>query len=291
MPRSGSVFGPGGRYVLGRKLGEGAFAKVRLATDGGGSDGEDESPAPKRQRGGKKQGAGAGKQKRGEHVRRVAVKIMKTKDLQAQGRFASVKREVAVMRYLAEQGSLDRHVVKLLDLVQTKSHVYLVMELCPGGELFELVALEKRFSENRARKYFHQLISAVDCLHRAGLCHRDLKPENILLSEDRKHLKLTDFGLSGVSFSSSDQDGLAAASDGINVLHADCGTPQYAAPEVVGNQGYMGDAADLWSCGVILYVMVAGFVPFDDQHSEAAIREKVQEGRLKFPRWFSDELR
>ena len=130
-----------------------------------------------------------------------------------------------------------------------------------------------------ARVYFQQLISAVDFCHSRGVYHRDLKPENLLLDEEG-NLKVTDFGLSAFS-EHLKQDGL---------LHTTCGTPAYVAPEVIGKQGYDGAKADIWSCGVILYVLLAGFLPFQDDNIVAMYR-KIYRGDFKCPPWFSSEAR
>ena len=123
------------------------------------------------------------------------------------------------------------------------------------------------------------MISAIDFCHSRGVYHRDLKPENLLLDEDG-NLKVTDFGLSAFS-EHLKQDGL---------LHTTCGTPAYVAPEVIGKKGYDGAKADIWSCGVILYVLLAGFLPFQDDNIVSMYR-KIYRGDFKCPPWFSSEAR
>ncbi|PHT49767.1 CBL-interacting protein kinase 2 [Capsicum baccatum] len=126
------------------------------------------------------------------------------------------------------------------------------MEYVKGGELFNTVA-KGRLRESAAHKYFHQLIAAVDFFHSRGVYHRDLKPENILLDETG-NLKVSDFGLSAL-YETKRQDGL---------LHMACRTPAYVTPEVINKRGYDGKKADIWSGGVILFVMLAGYLPFHD---------------------------
>ncbi|MBA0811025.1 hypothetical protein Gohar_002963, partial [Gossypium harknessii] len=124
-----------------------------------------------------------------------------------------------------------------------------------------------------------QLIAAVDYCHSRGVYHRDLKPENLLLDENG-NLKVSDFGLSAF-IESSRQDGL---------LHTTCGTPAYVAPEVIHHKGYDGAKADIWSCGVILYALLAGFLPF--QHSNLMeLYRKISRGEFKCPHWFSPQVR
>ncbi|KAF2306535.1 hypothetical protein GH714_019199 [Hevea brasiliensis] len=170
------------------------------------------------------------------------------------------------------------HVVKLLEVLATKTKIYFVMEFAKGGELFAKVA-KGRFSEDLSRRYFQQLITAVGYCHARGVFHRDLKPENLLLDENWD-LKVTDFGLSAVK----DQ----IQSDGL--LHTLCGTPAYVAPEILGKKGYDGAKVDVWSCGVILYVLIAGYLPFNDTNLMAMYR-KIYRGQFKFPKWTSPDLR
>ncbi|KAI6680431.1 hypothetical protein NL676_034312 [Syzygium grande] len=160
----------------------------------------------------------------------------------------------------------------------SKSKIYFAMELVRGGELFAKIS-KGRLQEDVARAYFQQLISAVDFCHSRGVYHRDLKPENLLVDENG-NLKVTDFGLSAFG-EHLRQDGL---------LHTTCGTPAYVAPEVIGKKGYDGSKADLWSCGVILYVLLAGCLPFQDDNIMVMYR-KIYRGDFKCPPWFSPEAR
>ncbi|XP_027191613.1 CBL-interacting serine/threonine-protein kinase 12-like [Cicer arietinum] len=159
----------------------------------------------------------------------------------------------------------------------TKTKIYFVMEYVRGGELFNKVA-KGRLKEQVARKYFQQLICAVDFCHARGVFHRDLKPENLLLDENG-NLKVSDFGLSAVS-DQIRQDGL---------FHTFCGTPAYVAPEVLGRKGYDGAKVDIWSCGVVLFVLMAGYLPFHDGNV-MAMYKKIYKGEFRCPRWFSPEL-
>ncbi|CAN0919755.1 CBL-interacting serine/threonine-protein kinase 5 [Linum grandiflorum] len=142
------------------------------------------------------------------------------------------------------------NVVELKEVMATKSKIFFVMEYVRGGELFAKVEKGK-LDEDVARKYFQQLISAIDYCHSRGVSHRDLKPENLLLDENG-NLKVSDFGLSALP-EQIWNDGL---------LHTQCGTPAYVAPEVLRKKGYDGAKADIWSCGVILFVLLSGYLPF-----------------------------
>ncbi|CAN1811971.1 CBL-interacting serine/threonine-protein kinase 6 [Linum perenne] len=170
----------------------------------------------------------------------VAMKVVGKEKVIKVGMTDQIKREISVMKMVKHQ-----NIVELHEVMASKSKIYIAMELVRGGELFAKIAAKGRLKEDVARVYFQQLISAIDFCHSRGVYHRDLKPENLLLDEEG-NLKVTDFGLSAFS-EHLKQDGL---------LHTTCGTPAYVAPEVIKKKGYNGAKADLWSCGVILYVLL-----------------------------------
>ncbi|KAL6987964.1 CBL-interacting serine/threonine-protein kinase 14 [Sarracenia purpurea var. burkii] len=231
-----------GKYELGKLLGCGAFAKVYHARN-----------------------ARTGQS--------VAIKVVSKRKVLKGGLTAHVKREISIMRRLRHP-----HIVRLLEVLATKSKIYFVLEFAKGGELFAKVA-KGRFSEDLSRRYFQQLISAVGYCHLRGVFHRDLKPENLLLDENWD-LKVTDFGLSAVK-EQIRPDGL---------LHTLCGTPAYVAPEVLAKQGYDGAKVDIWSCGVILYVLNAGYLPFNDPNLMVMYR-KIYKGEFRCPKWTSPDLK
>ncbi|EEF41553.1 CBL-interacting protein kinase 2 [Ricinus communis] len=203
----------------------------------------------------------------------VAVKIIDKEKILKVGLINQIKREISVMKLVKHP-----NVLQLYEVMASKAKIYFVIEYAKGGELFKKVA-KGRLKEDAARNYFQQLISAVDFCHSRGVYHRDLKPENLLLDENGI-LKVSDFGLSALVESNS-QDGL---------LHTTCGTPAYVAPEVISRKGYDGAKADIWSCGVILYVLLAGFLPFHDANLILLYR-KISKAEYKFPNWFSPEVR
>ncbi|GAB4831422.1 CBL-interacting serine/threonine-protein kinase 12 [Ancistrocladus abbreviatus] len=202
----------------------------------------------------------------------VAIKMLDKEKIMKGGLMAHIKREISILRRVRHP-----NIVQLFEIMATKSKIYFVMEYVKGGELFNKVA-KGRLKEGVARKYFQQLISAVGFCHARGVYHRDLKPENLLLDEDGD-LKVSDFGLSAVS----DQ----IMPDGL--FHTFCGTPAYVAPEVLARKGYDAAKVDIWSCGVILFVLMAGYLPFHDQNVMAMYR-KIYKGEFRCPRWFSPEL-
>ncbi|MED6127145.1 CBL-interacting serine/threonine-protein kinase 25 [Stylosanthes scabra] len=227
------------KYEMGRVLGQGNFAKVYY----GRNLATNES---------------------------VAIKVIKKEKLKKERLVKQIKREVSVMR-------LVRHpnIVELKEVMATKGKIFLVMEYVKGGELFKKVEKGK-LKEEVARKYFQQLISAVDFCHSRGVTHRDLKPENLLLDENEE-LKVSDFGLSALPEQ--------RRADGM--LITPCGTPAYVAPEVLKKKGYDGSKADIWSCGVILYALVCGYLPFQGENVMRIYR-KAFKAQYEFPDWVSE---
>lgn len=202
----------------------------------------------------------------------VAIKVIDKEKILKSGLVAHIKREISILRRVRHP-----NIVQLFEVMATKSKIYFVMEYVRGGELFNKVA-KGRLKEDLARKYFQQLISAVGFCHARGVYHRDLKPENLLLDENGD-LKVSDFGLSAVS-DQIRQDGL---------FHTFCGTPAYVAPEVLSRKGYDAAKVDIWSCGVILFVLMAGYLPFQDQNI-MVMYKKIYKGEFRSPRWFSPDL-
>ncbi|KDP21674.1 hypothetical protein JCGZ_03345 [Jatropha curcas] len=203
----------------------------------------------------------------------VAIKVIDKEKILKVGLINQIKREISIMQLVKHP-----NVLQLYEVMASKSKIYFVIEYAKGGELFKKVA-KGRLKEDVARNYFQQLLSAVDFCHSRGVYHRDLKPENLLL-DDNGVLKVSDFGLSAL-VESNCQDGL---------LHTTCGTPAYVAPEVISRKGYNGAKADIWSCGVILYVLLAGYLPFHDANL-ILLYKKISKAEYKFPNWFSPEAR
>ncbi|KAF8392662.1 hypothetical protein HHK36_023011 [Tetracentron sinense] len=162
-----------------------------------------------------------------------------------------------------------------LQVLASKTKIYMVLEYVTGGELFDRIALKGRLSEAEGRRLFQQLIDGASYCHDKGVFHRDLKPENILV-DSKGNIKISDFGLSALPQHFRD-DGL---------LHTTCGSPNYVAPEVLTNRGYDGATSDLWSCGVILYVLLTGYLPFDDRNL-AVLYQKIFKGDAQIPKWLS----
>ncbi|RRT67823.1 hypothetical protein B296_00036055 [Ensete ventricosum] len=202
----------------------------------------------------------------------VAIKALDKESILKSGLVAHIKREIAILRRVRHP-----YIVQLFEVMATKTKIYFVMEYVRGGELFSRVS-KGRLLEDTARRYFQQLISAVAFCHARGVFHRDLKPENLLV-DDHGDLKVSDFGLSAV----------AEQMRGDGLFHTFCGTPAYVAPEVLSRRGYDGAKIDVWSCGVILFVLMAGYLPFHDR-SIVAMYRKIYKGVFRCPRWFSQDL-
>ncbi|XP_058092323.1 CBL-interacting protein kinase 5-like [Magnolia sinica] len=202
----------------------------------------------------------------------VAIKIINKEKVFKVGMIEQIKREISIMR-------LVRHpnVVHLHEVMASKTKIYFAMEYVSDGELFSKI-VKGKLKEDAARKYFQQLIGAIDFCHSRGVYHRDLKPENLLLDMNGS-LKVTDFGLSALA-KTERRDGL---------LHTICGTPAYVAPEVINDNGYDGAKADIWSCGVVLFVLMAGYLPFNDP-SLIEMYKKISRGEFKCPYWFPSEV-
>ncbi|KAL2115631.1 hypothetical protein VTJ04DRAFT_9886 [Mycothermus thermophilus] len=224
-----------GAYKIVKTLGEGSFGKVKLAIHR--STGQ-----------------------------KVALKIISRKNLISRDMQGRVEREIEYLQLLRHP-----HIIKLYTVIKTTTEIIMVLEYA-GGELFDYIVSHGRMQENEARRFFQQMLCAVEYCHRHKIVHRDLKPENLLL-DDNLNVKIADFGLSNIM------------TDG-NFLKTSCGSPNYAAPEVIGGKLYAGPEVDVWSCGVILYVMLVGRLPFDHEHIPTLFA-KIAKGHYMVPSWMS----
>jgi len=188
-------------------------------------------------------------------------------------------KELVAMKYIQRGQKIDENVareivnhrslrhpniIRFKEVVLTPTHLAIVMEFAAGGELFERICSAGRFSEDEARYFFQQLISGVSYCHHMQICHRDLKLENTLLDGNpAPRLKICDFGYSKSSLLHSKPKSTV-------------GTPAYIAPEVLSRREYDGKLADVWSCGVTLYVMLVGAYPFEDPNDNKNFRKTIQ---------------
>nr|NP_569972.1 Salt-inducible kinase 2 [Drosophila melanogaster]AAF45711.1 Salt-inducible kinase 2 [Drosophila melanogaster]AJP62078.1 FI24002p1 [Drosophila melanogaster] len=198
----------------------------------------------------------------------VAIKIIDKSQLD-QTNLQKVYREVEIMKRLKHP-----HIIKLYQVMETKNMIYIVSEYASQGEIFDYIAKYGRMSESAARFKFWQIISAVEYCHKKGIVHRDLKAENLLLDLNM-NIKIADFG-----FSNHFKPG--------ELLATWCGSPPYAAPEVFEGKQYTGPEIDIWSLGVVLYVLVCGALPFDGSTLQS-LRDRVLSGRFRIPFFMSSE--
>ncbi|CAH0379636.1 unnamed protein product [Pelagomonas calceolata] len=229
-----------GTYRLSKTLGIGAFGKVKLA----------------------------------EHVttgHKVAVKILNRAKIVALDMTEKVKREINIL-----QRCTHPHIIRLYEVIDTPTDIFVVMEYVSNGELFDYIVSKGRLAPDEARHFFHQIVSGVEYCHYHHIVHRDLKPENLLLDADN-NIKIADFGLSNVM-----RDG--------EFLRTSCGSPNYAAPEVISGHLYAGPEVDVWSCGVILYALLCGSLPFDDE-SIPNLFKKIKSGMYSLPSHLSQLAR
>ncbi|KAF9886235.1 hypothetical protein FE257_011848 [Aspergillus nanangensis] len=182
---------------------------------------------------------------------------------------SGIEREVVIMKLIEHQ-----NVISLYDVWENRGELYLVLEYVEGGELFDYVSNSGPLPEEEAVRLFRQIIAGLGYCHRFNICHRDLKPENILL-DGWHNVKLADFGM-------------AALQPEGHWLNTSCGSPHYAAPEIIYGRKYRGDKADIWSCGIILYALLTGYLPFDGGDLANTLR-MVKKGEYYMPPELSDE--
>lgn len=227
------------RYKLDKNLGFGAFAKVKLAIH--------------------------------KLTRlKVAIKILNRQLLDSR-EADRVRTEISIMQQL-----FHPHVIRLFEVIDTPSKVYVIMEYASSGDLYDYIVQRGRLREDEARHFFQQIISGVEHCHNNLVVHRDLKPENLLLDSER-NIKIADFGLGNIM-----RDG--------HFLKTSCGSPSYAAPEVLSRKLYAGPEVDVWSCGVILYALLCARLPFD--HDNMSIfYSNIKNGVYRMPGHWSDDVR
>nr|QHO60637.1 AMP-activated protein kinase alpha subunit [Crassostrea hongkongensis] len=201
---------------------------------------------------------------------KVAVKILNRQKIKSLDVVGKIKREIQNLKLFRHP-----HIIKLYQVISTPTDIFMVMEYVSGGELFDYIVKHGKLKEPEARRFFQQIISGVDYCHRHMVVHRDLKPENLLL-DSNLNVKIADFGLSNMM-----HDG--------EFLRTSCGSPNYAAPEVISGKLYAGPEVDIWSCGVILYALLCGTLPFDDEHVPTLFR-KIKSGIFAVPDYLNKEV-
>ena len=201
-----------------------------------------------------------------------ALKVLNKDYLVQRGMVEQVKTEIAILKQIKHPFIVNMH-----EIMSSRDKIFLVMELVTGGDLFDKIAVQGPLKEDEGRDLFGQILTAIAHCHDSGVCHRDIKPENVLMTSDGI-AKLSDFGLGAMREEGQD----------LSAMTTVCGTPNYAAPEVINKVPYNGYAADIWSLGVVLYVILAGCLPFDEENL-VQLFEKVTAGEFTMPMWLSEE--
>ena len=182
-----------------------------------------------------------------------------------------VEREISILKEVRHP-----YILQLYEIVETPKQFYLITEYIQGGELFNYIVKKDRLEESEAKRYYMQIIEGIEYLHNMNIAHRDLKPENLLL-DSNDTIKIVDFGLSN----RYTEEGL---------LKTACGSPCYAAPEMVAGKKYSGLMIDIWSSGIVLYAMICGYLPFEDPNT-ARLYKKIMNGDFSIPKHVSEEAR
>ncbi|KAI8818471.1 kinase-like domain-containing protein, partial [Fimicolochytrium jonesii] len=236
-----------GDYQVGKTIGQGAFSKVKIGVHK-------------------------------ETGQKVAIKIIDKKQVAAKAEKAKKTQEDREKKDQQKQRPLDHpNVIRLYQVMETEDECFVVMEYAQGGELIEYIAARGHLNEKEARRYFRQIVSAMDHCHMANVVHRDLKLENLLMNGERNIL-ISDFGL-----------GRTYRSDQEELLKTFCGTPNYAAVELISGIPYIGVKSDIWAMGVVLFVMMTGRPPFSGD-SISALYNKIKAVDYQCPEYFSQGL-
>ena len=199
---------------------------------------------------------------------KVAIKILDKRKIVEKADLERVLREMKMLSELDNE-----HIIKVYQIYENENHYLIIMEYCEGGELFNYIVEKQRLSENESSFFYYQIIQGVEYIHSQGIAHRDLKPENLLLDKNKK-IKIIDFGLSNYF-------------DGVQKLETPCGSPCYASPEMVGGNKYNGFIIDIWATGIILFAMLCGYLPFEDDNNDVLFKQ-ILSGKIDYPKHLSE---
>jgi len=199
---------------------------------------------------------------------KVAIKILEKSKLTNYNDKNRLDREINILNKIHHP-----NIVKLFCTIETDRQIFIIMEYIKGNELFQYILVRKKLEEEEAFYFFIQIINCIDYLHKVRIAHRDLKAENIIIEQGTKEIKLIDFGLSNIY-----EDG--------QLLSTACGSPCYAAPEMLEGKSYKGSTVDIWSAGVVLYYMLCGCFPFEDTNNEK-LYKKICKGKFEIPKFLS----
>ena len=202
---------------------------------------------------------------------KVAIKILDKEKIIQEADKTRIEREIKILKNLRHN-----NIVHLYDIKETSNSLYIIMEYIQGKELFDYIVSKKRLSEIEACNFYQQIISGIEYLGKIRVVHRDIKPENLLLDNKNK-IKIVDFGLSNIYPNNE-------------LLQTACGSPCYAAPEMINGELYKGLGADIWSSGIVLYAMLCGYLPFEDGDNEI-LYKKITDGKFKTPKYLSENCK
>lgn len=225
-----------GDYITTKTLGTGAFGMVKLA-------------------------------KKRDSDTQYAIKSISKQSILRTQMGAQVKKEISILKGLDHP-----NIVKIFEVLMSTEYLYIVMEFISGGELYSKITRTGKLNDTECRRYVHQLCSALDYCHKSNVCHRDIKPENILLDKDDNAL-LADFGFASIiqiEDSLSADGAMEGQSKVMKKMSTMCGTMSYMAPEILNRDKYFGDKVDIWALGVVIYVLLVGFMPFKESDLTAA---------------------
>ena len=231
-------------YIIGKKLGEGTFSKVYIGTHK-------------------------------KTKEKVAIKVMSKNQIKEESDKQRIIKEINIQKRCHHINIIQQY-----NIIETKTLIYIITEYASGGELFDYIVQKKKLYEIEACRFYNQIISGLEYLHKQRICHRDLKPENLLL-DSNKILKIADFGLSSLYNKTNYKN---------NKLNTPCGSPCYAAPEMVSGKKYNGSSVDIWSSGIVLFTMVCGYLPFEDDN-QRILFDKIARGIFSLPNFLSSSCR
>ena len=200
---------------------------------------------------------------------KVAIKLLEKSKITEKEDLKRINREISIIKKLSHP-----NIIKINEIFENEKYYYIIMDYCSKGELFDYIVKKTKLTEDESSFFFYQIINAIEYIHKKNIVHRDLKPENLLLTENNK-IKIIDFNLSNYFYKN-------------NLLSTPCGSPCYAAPEMVRGKKYNGFKTDIWAIGIILYAMSCGYLPFEDSDNEILF-QKILECDLEFPNFLSFE--
>ena len=201
----------------------------------------------------------------------MAIKILEKEKISDIDDINRIQREISILKEIRHP-----HIIQLYEILETPTQIYIVTEYVPAGELFDYIVEKDKLREVEVRKFFRQIISAIEYLHFLRIVHRDLKPENLLIDRE-KNIKMVDFGLSN-RYKKGE------------LLETACGSPCYAAPEMIAGKKYKGIGVDIWSSGIVLFAMICGYLPFEDSNT-SKLYKKILNGTFDVPEDISLEAK